>query len=224
MAKRKTRKQKIQNNWQGNLENFHPKTAKQHKLLESIYNNPITIAKGSPGTGKTLVSLFAGLEFLKAKQVDRLVYVRSDIDSSEYKSQGALPGEYDEKFQQLIAPLVINLKKLLPPPEAEYWAKKIEGVFVQDLRGRDFERCFLIADEAQNFTPHSVKTLLTRINQDSKFVVIGDTNQRDAKFNDGLSDASYRLKGLAGVGIVNFLKEDIVRHSLISNILERYES
>jgi len=224
MSKRNTRKQKIQNRQQNNLENFHPKTEKQYKLLKSIYDNPITIAKGSPGTGKTLVSLFAGMQFLKSKHVDRLVYVRSDIDSSEYKSQGALPGEYNEKFNQLIAPLTINLKKLLPPPEAEYWAKKIEGVFIQDLRGRDFERCFLIADEAQNFTPHSVKTLLTRINQDSKFVVIGDTNQRDAKFEDGLSDASYRLKGLAGVEIINFSKQDIVRHPLISGILERYEN
>jgi phosphate starvation-inducible PhoH-like protein len=110
----------------------------------------------------------------------------------------------------------------------EYLLKKkiIEPVLLEDIRGRSLNEAFIIVDEAQNFLPSQIKTVLTRVGKDSKILLIGDTKQTDMEVfrrENGLVDAIYRLRQLSEVGIVEFQKEDIVRNSVIAHILDRYD-
>lgn len=222
---RKTRQQKANDANEAKLQPFAPKTNNQKRFLDSIYNNSISFGVGAPGTGKTIIALHAAVKFLENNWINKVYYLRSDVESPDYRSRGALPGEANEKFKPLLAPLTCNLKKLLTQSKIDYLINKgiIEGLWIEDIRGMSLDNAFLLADECQNMTPHSIKTILTRIGENSTFILTGDPNQRDARFNDGLSDAVDKLEGLDDCGIVRFKKEDIVRHPLIQSILERYE-
>jgi len=221
---RRTRADKVREKQTDSIQPFVPKTNNQKRFLESIYNKPITIAHGSAGTGKTIVAANAAIKFLKNKWVSKIYYLRSDVGDMHYRGRGALPGEAHEKFKPLLMPLFCNLQQLIPQGEIDYLLEKqiIEGILTEDIRGLSLNHAFLIADECQNMHPDTIKTILTRIGEDSTFVLIGDTKQRDATFSDGLSDAATRLTGLDDVGIIQFKPEDIVRHPLIRTILERY--
>jgi phosphate starvation-inducible PhoH-like protein len=111
---------------------------------------------------------------------------------------------------------------------AEYLLNKkiIEPVLLEDIRGRSLNEAFIIVDEAQNFLPSQIKTVLTRVGKDSKILLIGDTKQTDMEVfrrENGLVDAIHRLRHLQEVGTVEFHKEDIVRNSVIAHILDRYD-
>jgi phosphate starvation-inducible PhoH-like protein len=224
MAKRRTRQEKVNASQEKALQPFAPKSNSQKRFLDSIYNNDISFGVGCPGTGKTMVALYAAVKFLEHNWIEKIYYLRTDIEDNCYRSRGSLPGESDDKFKPLLAPLLCNLKKILPQSKIDYYLNKkvIDGLWIEDIRGMSIDNSFLLADEVQNFTPHSVKTLLTRIGENSTFVLCGDPKQRDAKFQDGLSDAVTRLKGLDNIGVTYFKSEDIVRHPLISAILDRY--
>jgi len=111
---------------------------------------------------------------------------------------------------------------------AEYLLNKkiIEPVLLEDIRGRSLNEAFVIVDEAQNFLPSQIKTVLTRVGKDSKILLIGDTKQTDMEVfrrENGLVDAIHRLRNLSEVGVIEFGKEDIVRNSVIAHILDRYD-
>lgn len=204
---------------------FYP-TQAQRQLIESISKNDITFGHGYPGTGKTMSALFLGLKMLDRGEVDKIIYIRSDVEMDGSKGTGFLPGTEAEKFNPLLIPLKGNLSQLVTRTKMEYLVspsrEKIEGMLVDYARGVTFIDSFVIVDEVQNMTPHMVKTLLTRIGRGSKMVFLGDSKQRDcSRFEDGLSHAVTRLKGLEGVGIIYFTQDDIVRHPLIANILDR---
>ena len=136
-------------------------------------------------------------------------------------------------FRSKIAPLIGPIMDNLPVccrshGSANYLLDKgiIEPLLLEDIRGRSLNRAFVIVDEVQNFLPTHCKTVLTRVGQDSKMVLIGDTKQTDLdvfRRENGLVDAIYRLRHLQDVGIVEFQKEDVVRNSVISHILDRYD-
>jgi phosphate starvation-inducible PhoH-like protein len=208
------------------LNNFTPKTYNQEILIELVESKSIIFATGSPGTGKTLVSFFCALKCVYDKNdpIQDIVYIRSEAKNHNYKNKGALPGDDSEKKSKLRQPMLTNLQKLVEAGEYAYRAPKIPCMYAEEeLRGMDFERTFCILDEAQNTDKNVMLTMLTRMNVNSKLVVLGDSMQRDTDlFADGLNDAIERLKWIPEIGFVEFTPNDIVRNPLIKKIIQAY--
>ena len=208
---------------------FKSASWRQEEMWKTIDTNTITIAHGSAGTGKTLVALWKGLTGVKEGRYDRVYYVRSDVGVEFQRGRGALPGDFSEKVRPLLGPVLDNLNVMYRSAgAADYIINKqiIEPILLEDIRGRSLNNAFVVLDEAQNLLPAHVKTCLTRLGSGSKMCMIGDTRQVDLDVfdrNNGLLDATYRLKDLREVGIVRFEKEDIVRNSVIAEVLDRYD-
>jgi phosphate starvation-inducible PhoH-like protein len=204
-------------------------THRQEEFNRLIKTNTVTIAHGSAGTGKTLLALWTGLSLVAKGDFDKVVYVRSDVGVEFQRGRGALPGDMSEKIAPLLGPILDNIPVCCRSHgAANYLLDKgiVEPLLLEDIRGRSLNKSFVIVDEVQNFLPSHVKTCLTRVGQDSKMVLIGDTKQADLdvfRRENGLVDAIYRLRHLQDVGILEFHKEDIVRNSVIAHILDRYD-
>jgi len=204
-------------------------TWKQEELWNCFQRNTVSLAHGCAGTGKTLIALHYGLFGIAQGTFEKVYYVRSDVGVEFQRGRGALPGDLSEKIAPLIAPVLDNLPCIMRSQgAAEYLLNKkiIEPVLLEDIRGRSLNEAFIVVDEAQNFLPSHIKTCLSRVGKDSKICLIGDTKQTDLdvfRRENGLVDAIYRLRNLAEVGVIEFEKEDIVRNSVISHILDRYD-
>lgn len=208
---------------------FNPLTDRQDDLWEAINHHTVTIAVGPSGVGKTLVALHWGLEALRKNLISKVYYLRSDVGVMYQRGRGALPGTMEEKMAPLVGPVFDNLSVIMRSQgAAEYLVNKklIEPILLEDVRGRSFADSLIIFDEAQNSTIHNVKTVLTRVSENSRVVVTGDTKQVDLEvFNsdNGLLDAYHRLANINEVARVRFTREDVVRNSVIGKILSRYE-
>jgi len=233
--KRKMRRaesaQLIERSYSRGMDVSSPKflTWKQEEFWNTLKKNTVTLASGAAGTGKTLIALHYGLFGVAQGTFDKIYYIRSDVGVEFQRGRGALPGDLSEKIAPLVAPIHDNLPCIMRSQgAAEYLLNKkiIEPSLLEDVRGRSLNNAFIIVDEAQNFLPSQCKTVLTRVGKDSKICLIGDTKQTDLEVfrrENGLLDAISRLKNLPEVGIVHFDRSDIVRNSVISHILERYE-
>jgi phosphate starvation-inducible PhoH-like protein len=208
---------------------FLPKTDHQEDLWTSLNKNTVTIAIGPSGVGKTLVALWWGLNEIARGNLDKIYYLRSDVGCAHQRGRGALPGTLEEKMAPLVGPVRDNLVVMTRSPgAADYLLTKhiIDPMMLEDVRGRSFNNCLIIFDEAQNSMPENVKTVISRVGEDSKVVVTGDTRQIDLDVfsrNSGLLDSYHRLANIRGVGRVQFNREDIVRNGIIADILEAYE-
>lgn len=211
------------------LLSFKAATWRQEDMWKAIDTNTITIAHGAAGTGKTLVALWKGLQGVKDGKYERVYYVRSDVGVEFQRGRGALPGDFSEKVRPLLGPVLDNLSVMYKSHgAAEYIINKeiVTPILLEDIRGRSLNNAFVILDEAQNLLPLHLKTCMTRLGAGSKMCVIGDTKQADLdvfRRENGLVDATYRLKDLREVSIVQFEKSDIVRNSVIGHILDRYD-
>lgn len=211
------------------LLSFSAASWRQEEMWRAMDKNTITIAHGCAGTGKTLCALWYGLHGVTKNRFEKVYYVRSDVGVEFQRGRGALPGDFSEKIRPLIGPVLDNLPVMTKSRgAAEYLINKgiVEPVLLEDIRGRSLNDAFVILDEAQNLLPSHVKTVLTRIGSGSKMAMVGDTRQVDLEVFDrsnGLLDATYRLRDLREVEIVKFEKEDVVRNSVIGQILDRYE-
>lgn len=206
---------------------LYPKTYNQRLYLESLNRNIITIATGCAGTGKTLLALYQGFRLMAAGKIERIVYIKPNVGLYEEREVGFLPGTKQEKMVPLTGPILDNLVKFMPVRQAEYHIEHtIECMLLADIRGRSFAKSMMILDEAQNTTPRAVKTFLTRIGQDSRIALIGDSSQCDlqpGKFVDGLGYVVQRLRNQEDVDIVHFVEGDIIRHPIIAHILARLD-
>jgi phosphate starvation-inducible PhoH-like protein len=230
--KRKTRRQiQERENYSRGMDilPFIPKTDNQENLWTSLNKNTVTIAVGAAGVGKTLVGLWWGLEQVARGQLEKVYYVRSDVGCSWQRQRGALPGTMEEKMRPLVGPVHDNLLVIARSKgAADYLISKeiIHPMLLEDVRGRSFNECLIIFDEAQNTMPEHIKTVLTRVGSGSKVLITGDTKQIDLdafKPDNGLIDCYKRLSDIKGVGRVRFSLEDIVRNGIIADILEAYE-
>jgi len=208
---------------------FKAASWRQDEMWHCLEKSTITIAHGCAGTGKTLVALWFGMTGVQQGKFEKVYYVRSDVGVEFQRGRGALPGDFSDKIKPLIGPVLDNLPVMTKSRgAAEYLLNKqiIEPILLEDIRGRSLNDAFVILDEAQNLLPLHCKTVLTRLGSGSKMAMIGDTRQTDLDVfdrNNGLLDATYRLRDLDEVDIVRFDKEDIVRNSVIGRILDRYE-
>lgn len=208
---------------------FIPRTDRQEELWTCLNKNTVTIAVGPAGVGKTLVALHWGLSSIRVNQIDKIYYLRSDVGVMHQRGRGALPGTLEEKMAPLVGPVFDNLNVIMRSHgAAEYLVNKkiVEPILLEDVRGRSLSNCLIVFDEAQNATPDQCKTVLSRVGENAKVILTGDTRQIDLdvfQSNSGLIDAYQRLSGLDQVGHVRFTIDDIVRNSVIAHVLRRYE-
>ena len=233
--KRKSRRadniQGLEKSYSQGMDVMPPKflTWRQEDFWNTLKRNTVTIASGVAGSGKTLMALHFGLSGVASGDFEKVYYVRSDVGVEYQRGRGALPGDMSEKIAPLIAPIFDNLPCIMRSQgAAEYLLNKkiIDPILLEDIRGRSLNEAFVIVDESQNFLPQQIKTCLSRVGKDSKICLIGDTKQTDMEVfrrENGLVDAIHRLRNLTEVGIVEFMKEDIVRNSVIAHILDRYD-
>jgi phosphate starvation-inducible PhoH-like protein len=197
----------------------------QKAYLEAIGSNELVFGVGPAGTGKTYLAVVYGAAELMAGRVDRIILSRPAVEAGE--RLGFLPGDMKEKVDPYLRPLYDALYDVMP---AEAVVKgmndgTIEIAPLAFMRGRTLNSAFIILDEAQNTTPQQMKMFLTRLGEGSRMVVTGDPSQVDLPpgTTSGLTQALDYLKGVEGVAQVRFTQNDIVRHQLVSRIVEAYE-
>ena len=209
---------------------FYSKNDHQEDLWSCLNKNTVTIAIGPSGVGKTLVALWWGLTEISKGNIDKIYYVRSDVGCSYQRGRGALPGTMEEKMAPLVGPVYDNLVVMMKSQgAAKYLVEKkiVEPIMLEDVRGRSLNECLIIFDEAQNALPENIKTVISRVGENSKVIITGDTRQIDLevfKNDNGLLDSYHRLSNIKGVGTVKFDRSDIVRNGVIADILEAYEN
>jgi len=201
------------------------RTKNQKILVDSYADNDLIFALGPAGTGKTYTAIALAVRALKNKEVRRLILTRPAVEAGE--RLGFLPGDLREKLDPYLQPLYDALRDMIP---AKRLADLMEDGIIQIaplayMRGRTLESAFVILDEAQNTTTGQLKMFLTRMGNNAKFIVTGDTTQIDLprKSDSGLAKSVNIIANIKGVAIVNFEKEDIVRHPLVIKIVEAFE-
>ena len=200
------------------------KTEKQKQLFNALATYEIIIAYGAAGTGKTACVVSKACEDLYNKKIEKIVISRPAKESGE--TLGHLPGEIDQKFDPYLAPIRCIMNDILGKSTIDYNLKSgnIEVVPLAYCRGRTFNNSFIILDEAQNSTPEQMKMFLTRIGHNSKMTINGDNSQVDIRGPNGLDDAIRRHRWIPSLAIVEFDRKDIVRNSIISDILSGYDN
>jgi phosphate starvation-inducible PhoH-like protein len=214
-----------------NIRQRHELTENQKKLLEIMLDKKtkVVFIKGPAGTSKTFVAVYAGLLLLQRHTISDILYIRSVAESAS-KSLGTLPGEMDDKLSPFLMPLYDKLDELLPRAEVDKLTKekRIEALPIGYLRGASWNARFIIADEAQNLDRKELTTLVTRLGEFSKLIVVGDESQSDINgksgfmpFFDTFNDDTSRGHGIHSF---SFTKDDIVRSGILRYIVERLET
>lgn len=200
------------------------RTPAQERYLKCIKDHDLTFGVGPAGTGKTHVSVKHACEQIDNGQYKGIVVLRPLVEMG--KSLGALPGELHEKMAPWAEPFLKVFREHYG--EAAMQAKfngahpSIQFIALQHVRGRTFDDCFVILDEAQNTTPLEMKTILTRIGENTKMVLNGDIDQVDIHCKSGMVDALDLARGVPAIGVSTFVEEDIVRSGLVRDLLIAY--
>ena len=201
------------------------RSKKQKEYVKSLKNNQITMSLGPAGTGKTYLAVAVALSMLLEKKVERIILSRPAVEAGE--RLGFLPGDMKDKIDPYLRPLYDSLYDLLDYDKIQ---RKIESGAIEIaplafMRGRTLKNSFAILDEAQNATRIQIKMFLTRIGEKSKLVVNGDPSQIDLpnKNQSGLVESQNILKGIKEITVINFDHQDVVRHPLVTKIVEAYQ-
>ena len=202
-----------------------PRSKKQKEYVKSLKNSQIIMSLGPAGTGKTYLAVAVALSMLLEKKVERIILSRPAVEAGE--RLGFLPGDMKDKIDPYLRPLYDSLYDLLDYDKIQ---RKIESGAIEIaplafMRGRTLKNSFAILDEAQNATRTQIKMFLTRIGVNSKLVVNGDPSQIDLpnKNQSGLMEAQNILKGIKEITVINFDHQDVVRHPLVTKIVEAYQ-
>ena len=201
-----------------------PKTLGQRLYLDTIRHNSITFGIGPAGTGKTYLAVVMAVAALRNKEVNKIILTRPAVEAGE--RLGFLPGDLQDKVDPYLRPLYDALQDILGQDTYQKFMAKgiIEIAPLAYMRGRTLEDAFIILDEAQNTTDKQMKMFLTRLGFGSRMVVTGDLGQVDLPrgVTSGLREASEVLKGVKGVGIVRMAPMDVIRHEVVTRIVEAY--
>ena len=202
-----------------------PRSKKQKEYVRLLKLNQIVISLGPAGTGKTYLAVAVALSMLLEKKVERIILSRPAVEAGE--RLGFLPGDMKDKIDPYLRPLYDSLYDLLDYDKNQ---RKIESGSIEIaplafMRGRTLKNSFAILDEAQNATETQIKMFLTRIGENSKLVVNGDPSQVDLpnKNQSGLIKSQSILKNIKEISVINFDHQDVMRHPLVTKIVEAYQ-
>ena len=203
-----------------------PRTAGQAAYFKLLRDYEVVFGLGPAGTGKTYMAVAWAVDFLKRRQVERIILSRPAVEAGE--RLGFLPGDMKEKVDPYLRPLYDALYDMMPSDKVDRMIAngEIEIAPLAFMRGRTLSNAFVIIDEAQNTTPVQMKMVLTRLGEDSRMAITGDLSQIDLPSGQlsGLSDAVNRLDGVKGIGITRLSGDDVVRHPVVARILKAYET
>ena len=197
----------------------------QERMVNSISENDMIFAIGPAGTGKTYTAVALAVRALKNKEVRRIVLTRPAVEAGE--NLGFLPGDLKDKLDPYLQPLYDALRDMIPTQKLVGYLEDgtIEIAPLAFMRGRTLENAFAILDEAQNCTEGQLKMFVTRMGRSSKFVITGDITQIDLprNQNSGLVQATKILKNVKGIDFIMLDVRDVVRHKLVTRIINAYE-
>ena len=203
---------------------IRPKTSNQKKYVDAIDKHTVTFGIGPAGTGKTYLAMAKAVQALQSKQVNRIILTRPAVEAGE--RLGFLPGTLHEKIDPYLRPLFDALHDMLDPDAIPRLMSSgtIEVAPLAYMRGRTLNDSFIILDEAQNTSPEQMKMFLTRLGFSSKMVVTGDITQIDLPNHQesGLTIVRQILEGIDDISFMDLTSEDVVRHSLVSDIVDAY--
>jgi phosphate starvation-inducible PhoH-like protein len=203
---------------------IRPKTMGQKSYIEAIETSTITFGIGPAGTGKTYLAVAMAVQKLLSKQINRIILTRPAVEAGE--RLGFLPGSLNEKIDPYLRPLYDALHDMLDPESIPrlMGAGTIEVAPLAYMRGRTLNDAFIILDEAQNTTPEQMKMFLTRLGFNSTMVVTGDVTQVDLPggHQSGLRVVENVLTGIDDISFCRLSSRDVVRHRLVSDIVEAY--
>lgn len=201
------------------------RTANQQKLIDAYKQNDMVFAVGPAGTGKTYLSIALAVKALKEKAAKKIILSRPAVEAGE--KLGFLPGDMRDKIDPYLQPLYDALEDMLPQVKLQDMMEKniIQIAPLAFMRGRTLNDAVVILDEAQNTTPAQIRMFLTRMGWNTKMVITGDMTQIDLPHSQksGLVEALHILNNVEGIGIVNLDRSDIVRHKLVTRIVNAYE-
>ena len=201
------------------------RTPGQQRYLEAIENHDVVFGVGPAGTGKTYLAVAKAIEAMKRGIVRRIVLVRPAVEAGE--KLGFLPGDFQAKIDPYLRPMYDALQDLLDASTRTRWLESdvVEVCPLAYMRGRTLNRSFVILDEAQNTTVPQMLMFLTRLGEHSRMVVTGDPSQVDlpGSVRSGLADALTKLARVDGIALVRLGSDDIVRHAIVSRIVDAYD-
>ncbi|ARN84510.1 PhoH family protein [Candidatus Nucleicultrix amoebiphila] len=202
-----------------------PRTSHQADYIHMLHSKDLVFALGPAGTGKTYLAVATAVSMLFAGKVNRIILSRPAVEAGE--RLGFLPGDIREKVDPYLRPLYDALFDMIPSEQVQkrFASGEIEVAPLAFMRGRTLSKAFVILDEAQNTTHAQMKMFLTRLGEDSRMVVTGDLTQIDLPVgvDSGLKEALHVLADVPSIGFQYFDKGDVVRHHVVTRIIEAYE-
>ena len=197
----------------------------QQMLVDAFNKNDMVFAVGPAGTGKTYLSIALAVKSLKAKEVKKIILSRPAVEAGE--KLGFLPGDMKEKIDPYLQPLYDSLEDMIPAVKLQDMVDKhiIQIAPLAFMRGRTLNDAIIILDEAQNTSTAQIRMFLTRLGMNSKMIITGDLTQIDLSYHQksGLKEAVEILNDTEGIAIVKLSQKDIVRHKLVTKIVNAYD-
>lgn len=204
---------------------IRPKTENQKAYVNAINTNTVVFGVGPAGTGKTYLAMAKAVQALHTRQVNRIILTRPAVEAGE--SLGYLPGTLSEKIDPYLRPLYDALHEMVEPESIPHLIEvgTIEVAPLAYMRGRTLNDAFIILDEAQNTSAEQMKMFLTRLGFNSQMVITGDASQVDLPrgTDSGLAQAIDYLQDIDDIAIVHLKSSDVVRHNLVSKIVDAYD-
>lgn len=201
------------------------RTENQRRIVKACYKNDMVFVMGPAGSGKTYTAVAMAVRALKNKEVKRIILTRPAVEAGE--NLGFLPGDLREKLDPYLQPLYDALHDMIPPEKLQSYFdnRTIQIAPLAFMRGRTLDNAFAILDEAQNATEGQMKMFLTRMGRSSKFIITGDVTQTDLPKSQrsGLMQAAQLLKDVDGIGFIKMDTKDIIRHKLVTSIVNAYD-
>ena len=200
------------------------RTPNQKSFYRAIGRNDVTFCVGPAGCGKTYLATHYALKNLARGKYSNMVITKPLVEVDGEK-MGYLPGDIDEKTAPYMMSLYYNMEQIIGKQRLDVLRSSgvVNVIPLAYMRGLTLTDSIVVLDEAQNATPSQIKTFLTRIGHGSKFIVNGDLMQSDIRKENGLEDSIKRFTGIKRIGFSRFTLEDVVRHPIVAELLERYK-